>query len=362
MGDLSMSVAMVRLKENLMAVGGFLAHPLRASIALGLVVLLAQAARAHHYRVESTTQPAPFLREGREDLTIEPVGVALLGDGRRVLVADEKAAPLHVVDLSTGALVGAPLGSPKFPPTTKNGPNWQGMASDSEGNFYLVGSHSGKGVEERAECGAVIRFRVRDGQAPAIEDSSVIRWDIAGPLEAALRAQGLDEAQVARRRIEGLAIREGGGRRELVIGLREPDDKVRAFAADITTEPSPDSALELRPVFAFDAGSHEGVAAQLTSLEYVPAMGGFLILTSNVGPDHAFHGNSLWYVANGDPRVARRYASLGEGMKAGGLAVLGVKQMGSRTEIKLLITYDNDPYATKIPSRFQTALLVHERN
>ena len=28
--------------------------------------------------------------------------------------------------------------------------------------------------------------------------------------------------------------------------------------------------------------------------------------------------------------------------------------------IKLLITYDNDPHATKIPSRFQTATLVRE--
>ena len=49
-------------------------------------------------------------------------------------------------------------------------------------------------------------------------------------------------------------------------------------------------------------------------------------------------------------------------MKAGGLAVLGVKAAGHQTEIKLLITYDNDPHATKLPSRFQTALLVHPRD
>jgi hypothetical protein len=42
-----------------------------------------------------------------------------------------------------GALVGAPLSSPKFPPATTAGPNWEGMALDSEGNYYLVGSHSG---------------------------------------------------------------------------------------------------------------------------------------------------------------------------------------------------------------------------
>ena len=49
-------------------------------------------------------------------------------------------------------------------------------------------------------------------------------------------------------------------------------------------------------------------------------------------------------------------------MKAGGLALLGVKQGGHRTEIKLLITYEHDPHATRMPSRFQTAMLTHERN
>ena len=202
------------------------------------------------------------------------------------------------------------------------------MALDSEGNYYLVGSHSGKSDEERAARSAVVRFRLRGGEPPAIDDASVVRWDIARPLEAALRAQGLDAARVAEREVEGLAVREGGGRRELVIGLRKPDDKVRAFAADITAAPSPDAALELRPLFAFDAGRREGVAAQLTSLEYVPEMGGFLVLTAAVGADNAFHGNTLWLVANGETQQARPYATFEVAMKAGGLAVLGVKAGG----------------------------------
>ena len=45
-------------------------------------------------------------------------------------------------------------------------------------------------------------------------------------------------------------------------------------------------------------------------------------------------------------------------MKAEGLAVLGAEKDGTRTSVKLLITYDNDPHATKIPSRFQTATLA----
>ena len=47
-------------------------------------------------------------------------------------------------------------------------------------------------------------------------------------------------------------------------------------------------------------------------------------------------------------------------MKAEGLAVLGAEQTGPKTTVKLLITYDNDPHATKIPSRFQTVTLVRE--
>jgi len=219
-----------------------------AAVALGLAGLFVTAAQAHHYRMESATPAAPFLRDGRVDGVIEPSDVAPLGDGRRVLVAHEMGAPLHVVDLTTGALVGAPLGSSKFP-ITGTGPKWEGMARDSEGNYYLVGSHSGKSDVERAARSAVVRFRLRGGEPPAIEDASVVRWDIARPLEAALRAQGLDAARIAEREVEGLAIREGGGRRELVI-----------------------------------------------------------------------------------------------------------------SEIKLLITYNNDPHATRIPSRFQTATLVHERN
>jgi hypothetical protein len=275
---------------------------------------------------------------------------------------DEKAAALHVVDVATGALVGEPLCCSKWSATSKTRPSWEGMALDSEGNYYLVGSHSGKSDEERAASSVVVRFRLRSGDPPAIEDASVVRWNIAGPLEAALRAQGLDAARVAEREVGGLAVRESGGRRELVIGLRKPDDKVRAFAADITDAPSPDATLSLRRAFEFDADRHDDSTPQLTSLAYVPVMGGFLLLTANVGAKSACHGNTLSLVNNGQPNLARSYATFEGGMKAGGLAVLGVKATGHQTEIKLMITYDNDPHATRIPSRFHTALLVHPRS
>ena len=342
---------------------GLPTRPVRAAaVALGLAMLFAPAALAHHWRLETATLPAPFLRDGRVDVVIEPSGVVPLGDGRRVLVTHDKAAPIYVVDVATGAVVGAPLSSPKFSPKIATGPKWEGMTLDSEGNYYLVDSHSGKSDEERAASSAVVRFRLREGASPAIDDASVVRWDIARPLEAALRAQRLDEKRVAEQEIGGLAIREVGGRRLLVIGVSAPDDKVRAFAADITAAPSPDAALELRPMFTFEAGHCEGVAAQLTSLEYVPAMSGFLVLTATKDADNVFHGNTIWLVADGETRRARAYATFEVAMKAAGLAVLSVEASGHLTTIKLIITYDNDPHVTRIPGRFQTATLVHERS
>jgi hypothetical protein len=41
--------------------------------------------------------------------------------------------------------------------------------------------------------------------------------------------------------------------------------------------------------------------------------------------------------------------------------VLGVAKDRDLTAVKLLVTYDNDPHATKIPSRFQTVTLIRQK-
>jgi hypothetical protein len=270
------------------------------------------------------------------------------------------------VDAATGRLLGAPITSLRFPIASKlGGPKWEGMARDSDGNYYIIGAHVGKTDEERASKSVLLRFRLKDGDLPVIDDGSVTRWDIARSLESVLQAAGLGAEDVAKRKLEGLAIREskkadGSACRELVIGLREPSDKVRAFAADITAAPSPDAELELKPLFAFEAEPREGVTSQLTSLEYVSALGGFLLTTASEDEDNAFHGNILWFVPDGETRRAQKIATFEVAMKAEGLAVLGIEKAGPRTAVKLLITYDNDAHATKIPSRFQTVTLVRE--
>jgi hypothetical protein len=109
----------------------------------------------------------------------------------------------------------------------------------------------------------LIRFRLKEGDSPAIDDSSVTTWNVARSLEAVLKAEGLAPEEVAKRKVEGLTIREqkavgGSIRRELFIGLREPKDKIHVFVADISSSPSPDAELELKPAFTFPADPREG--------------------------------------------------------------------------------------------------------
>jgi hypothetical protein len=341
--------------------------PLRIAILAAIVISTPALARADDFHLEGASLPAPLVNAaGKVDVVIEASGVEPIGDGRRVLVAHDKHPALFVLDVATGRIVGEPITSPKFPePSKLGGPKWEGMARDSEGNYYIIGAHVGKTDEERASKSVLLRFRLKDSDQPAIDDGSVIRWDIARSLESALKSEGLDAKAVGQRKIEGLAIREGkradgSACRELAIGLRAPTDKVRAFVADITASPSPDAELDLKPLFTFQADPREGFVSELTSMEYVPALGGFLVVTASEDETNAFHGNTLWFVADGQTGQARKIATFEVAMKSEGLAVLGTEKNDSRTAVKLLITYDNDPHATKIPSRFQTATLVRE--
>ena len=342
------------------------ARQLRAAVILGAIGLVPAFAQADDFRLEATTLPMPLIQDGKVNVVIEASGVEPIGDGHRFLVAHDKHPALFVVDTATGRILGEPMTSSKFPePSKLGGPKWEGMARDSDGNYYIIGAHVGKTDEERASKSVLLRFRLKDSDQPAIDDASVVRWDIARSLESVLRMQGLAPAEVAKRKIEGLAIREskkadGSASRELVIGLRAPTDKVRAFVADIGASPSPDAELELKPLFTFQAEPREGATSELTSLEYVPSLGGFLVTTASEDETNTFHGNTLYFIPDGESGHARKIAVFEVAMKAEGLAVLGVETVGQKTTVKLLITYDNDPHATKIPSRFQTVTLIRE--
>jgi hypothetical protein len=358
-------------------------------VVLGGLALAAStigAASADDFVVEAQTFPAPFYEPTgsaepayRLDNVLEASGVQPIGDGRLLLVAHDKKVPFRVIDSATGRQVGPLLTSDRFPAETPKSSKWEGMAQDSEGNIYAIGSHSGKTQGERDEHAKLIRFRLNTLAATAahpsavgVDDGSVISWRLATRLVQALQHEGLAAKAVDERKIEGLAIRELPGgpgrepRREMVIGLRQPDDLVRAFVADITSAPGPDSELPLARLFAFDPGEREGVRCQLTSLEYVPAWKGFLAVTATEDEQNAFHGNTLWFVPDARialgtsaPIQADKVWTFEAAMKAEGLCIMP-PQVG-RDEpdaLRLLITYDNDPHATHIPSRFQRVNLI----
>jgi hypothetical protein len=342
-----------------------LARRLQAAVLFAMTSFASAFAYAGDLRLESATLPTPLLQDGKANVVIEASAVEPIADSRRLLVAHDKDPALYSVDTDTGRIIGEPITSPHFPKKNEAGPKWEGMARDSEGNFYLIGAHNGKTDSERATKNVLIRFRLEEGDSAAIDDASITTWHAARGLEAALKAEGLSAEEVAKRKVEGLTIREqkaGNGpvRRELLIGLREPKDKVRVFAADISSPPSPDAELDLKLAFAFTADPREGQASELTSLEYIPALSGFVVVTASEDATNVFHGNTLWFVADNETSQAQKVATFEVAMKAEGLAVLGVEQDGRRTAVKLVITYDNDPHATHIPSRIQTATLVRE--
>ena len=162
---------------------GRMNNPLRNTLLMCMIGLVPSLALADEFRLESVTLPAPLLDEGKVDTVIEASGVEPIGDGHRLLVAHDKDPALYILETASGRILGAPINSPHFPKKNDAGPKWEGMARDSEGNFYLIGAHNGKTVEERATKSVLIRFRLNDGDSPAIDDASPETPSIMSPSE-----------------------------------------------------------------------------------------------------------------------------------------------------------------------------------
>lgn len=323
-------------------------------------------AEAQEIKFRPQGVPTAFYRgtaaEPKVDLILEASGVEPIGtDGKLVLVAHDKNEALFVVETATGRIVSDPISCESFPTGLKTGPKWEGMARDNAGNFYVIGSHSGKTEAEKLEKTHIIRFRLKDeGSHPTIDAKSVTHWKGSASLAAALALDVKDPLEQFKLKIEGLTVRQIAGKNELVVGLREPGDQVRVFAAELTD--SSDSELSFRPLFKFSAGKLEGIQSMLTSMEYLPAWKGFLVVTATEDVGNIFHGNTLWFVPDSSIKDGKcepvKVAEFEPAMKCEGLAEL---PGSTETEAKLVLTFDNDPHATKIPSRIQTVALKRKK-
>jgi hypothetical protein len=140
------------------------------------------------------------------------------------------------------------------------------------------------------------------------------------------------------------------------------------YAADITVRPPSGTALPLRKLFTFTAGTREnGTRSQLAALDYAPALGGFLLVTSSEDADNKYHGNTLWFlpdtgVRNGATAAAQRVWVFGVGQKAEGVCVLDAGLVapaeGNYRAARVALIYDNDAARTMKPARFQIVTLV----
>ena len=323
--------------------------------------------------------PLPFLQKDLQvETVIESSGIEPLGNGTHILVVHDKSPGLRVFDRESGQTVGNPLTCPAFPEGLAVGPKWEGLAHDSHGGYYVIGSHSGKDDNERTQRAYLFRFQVvGDGSTErpwAIQADSVRRWHIADSLLKNLTTTGLATDRIDRRKIEGLAVRETydpAGKvqdRYLAIGLREPDELVRVFEVNISSLPEPESQLDLRPAFTFAAGrSPDGQEnMQLTSLERVNegTNRGYFVVTASEDAENVFHGNRLWFVP--DQQLADTKAGVSvtpelvwtfeASQKAEGFAILN---SGPDHALTAIVVFDNDAHKTRTPSRFQRLTLKH---
>jgi hypothetical protein len=169
--------------------------------------------------------------------------------------------------------------------------------------------------------------------------------------------------------------------RELVFGLRERQNPIRAYAANITELPAPNAKLALYPLFRFDAGERAGVRSQLTSIDYMPEWNGFLILTSTEDSSNRYHGNTLWFLSDEKISASRpaqlppdklKLADLrlvepqkvwvfGVDGKAEGVCILSEETAssgGRARSARLALVYDNDTAKTGIPGLLQFITLL----
>ncbi len=264
----------------------------------------------------------------------EPSGLAMLADGRILVVEDEMLSPLSVLrpDDVMAALPFASKPEPvSGPPDALRLDDLEAATSDADGHVFMITSHSrtnhGNRFKSREK---LVRFRL-DGNE--IVDAAIIT-----NLRDQITELTRDLAKAGRRgrgrhglNIEGMAYDPAGNR--LLIGLRQPVVNGQAVLLPLP-EPDrefsndPPSPLLGEPVYLDLAGG--GIRA----MAYSPALGGFLIMSRQEKHGEAF---KLWFwnPHDGDPRQIRLAPEINL-KNAEGLAV--VRQNGSE---RIMLVFDN---------------------
>jgi len=273
-------------------------------------VVIAAAAPARAQEIRITVSQTMALNNER----VEPSGLVPL-TGTQLLVADDKQPGLLVIDSTNGKISGEalPVG------TVAKNLDWEAMAKDPDGNYYIIGSRS-----------QLFTFNFDEREAKKIIPTSK-------PLNTKLE-------------IEGLAVRKLDGYTEISFGIRDKSGEIKVYRSALDNA----QQLSLTPFFQFKAQMTQAVAWHLSSIEYVPELRGFLIITTTENSrDNSFYGNRLWFVPEEDlprtrPKPTDTFTDVKplssdvfeKEMKAEGLTVLSYDS--KKNAVTLAIVYDND--------------------
>lgn len=313
--------------------------------------------------------------DGSDSKAFEPSAVEPIGNGKFLLVADDKdvkGKSLKIVEAATGRVLKT---LDRIQPVDKN-PKWEAMAKDEQGNYYVIGSHNHVDDEQKLALRSLMfSFRLEnemepDGMNIAIDTKTIKPLNV----KDSLTSLGLYNHIPANNtvKIEGLAVRTNGTQKELIFGFREPSNIVQVYLATIPGDELKNPALfkfSLERFFQFDAGTtSDNTFYKLSSIEYVQDLKGFLVLTSTetagIDGKPVFHGNALWFVSNkaskdaqaklltaGDKStMAQKIFEFEPAMKVEGICLLNSRK---NKTYRIGLVYDNDAEDSGLSGKMQ---------
>ena len=235
----------------------------------------------------------------------EPSGIQQLGDGRFLVVEDEKQRPFSMVSISASGHV---TSNPLLPGQPDDDAFWklddlEAIALDPSGYLYAITSHSrnddGEGKKSREK---LLRFRVENNRmtAPTLFRDLKTALITAHP-DLAFAADILDVKNGGGLNIEALEI--SPKQQHLLIGFRSPLLDKHAIIARIEN-----------PAAMFEDGALPHVSATLTrldlgghglrSMSYLPALNGYLLISGPVAREQVQF--QLWFWSGLQTKAARR--------------------------------------------------------